>query len=113
MNDDLINKEAKMLKDFNYLVFEGLSSCTEYTFQMDLIWIPNASSAFVEKVLATLEGGPFMTRPSTNSSLLKLDTISTDTDSIHFELTGNISKNCSKQLIFHFFISKSHKYWSN
>ena len=85
------NLKTKNLKEFKYLAFEGLSSCSEYTFQLDLIWIPKASSSLDEEVLATLEGGPFMTRPSTSSSFLKLEAISTDTDSIQFELTGNIS----------------------
>ena len=86
---NVIDTKNRPLKGFYYFVFDGLSSCSEYTFQIDLILNPKASS-FVEKVLATLEGGPFMSSPSTNSSLLKLKAISTDTNSIQFELTGKM-----------------------
>ena len=89
VNDVVIYTKRETLKAFNTAIFDGLSSCSEYTFQMDLILNPKASS-FVEKVLATLEGGPFMSSPSTNSSLLKLEAISTDTNSIQFELTGKM-----------------------
>ena len=86
----MIYTKREPLKGFKPLMFDGLSSCSEYTVQIGLIWIPKVSISLPEKVLATLEGGPFMTKPSTNSSLLKLDTIFTDTNSIQFELTGNI-----------------------
>ena len=51
VNDVVIYTKRETLKAFNTAIFDGLSSCSEYTFQMDLILNPKASS-FVEKVLA-------------------------------------------------------------
>ena len=89
MNDEVKTLKNKNLKDFKYLVFEGLNSCSEYTFQIDLIWIPNSLE---EVLLATAEGGPFQTKPSANSSTLNLSTTFIGSDSIHFKITCNIPK---------------------
>ena len=90
VNGDVKYTKSASIKGFTYFVFDHLSSCSEYTFQIDLIWIPKDFMSSEKILLATAEGGPFQTKPSANSSTLNLSTISIDSDSIQFQLTGNV-----------------------
>ena len=88
----VVNEDTKIstVKDFHPSSFDNLSSCTEYNFQVDLVWNPpDDGIKSNSNVIASATSNPFVTLPSTiANATIQMTMIESFQDSITFEVTG-------------------------
>ena len=103
----MVTEDTKIstVKDFHPSSFDNLSSCTEYIFQVNLLWNPPDGIESNSNVIASVTSDPFVTLPSNATIQLKM--IKSFQDSITFEVTGTNGKILTKMGLFMNYVTQN------